>query len=268
MNSARSHKDFVNSSLPFLQADPNVIGLLAGGSWIGDRMDEFSDVDLILITEKRTSDSKEGMLEYARGMGTLLNAFTGEHVGEHRMLICLYQHPLLHVDIKFLQLHELHKRVEDPVIVWAKDERIAHVMELSEAIWPPFHLQWVEDRFWTWVHYAALKLGRGEYFEAHSFLDFIRSNVISPMMQVHRGEQPRSLRRVEEHLQAEDLRDLKETLAAYEAADICRAIDKCIEIYLRLRPELANEDFVEQEEVQRACLAFYHGISGKLNVNA
>ncbi|MER7057532.1 MULTISPECIES: hypothetical protein [unclassified Streptomyces] len=31
-------------------------------------------------------------------------------------------------------------------------------------------LQWIEDRFWIWVHYGATKLGRGELFEVNGFL--------------------------------------------------------------------------------------------------
>ena len=32
--------------------------------------------------------------------------FTGEHVGESRVLICLYGPPLLHVDLKFVSLSD------------------------------------------------------------------------------------------------------------------------------------------------------------------
>ena len=40
-------------------------------------------------------------------LGHLLHAFTGEHVGEPRLLICLYGPELLHVDLKFMDLAAL-----------------------------------------------------------------------------------------------------------------------------------------------------------------
>jgi hypothetical protein len=53
-------------------------------------------------------------------MGNLLAAFTGEHVGEPRLLICLFADPLMHVDLKFISLGQLSSRVEDPVILWER----------------------------------------------------------------------------------------------------------------------------------------------------
>ena len=38
----------------------------------------------------------------AESCGGLLAAFTGEHVGEPRLLICLYGPPLAHVNLKFV----------------------------------------------------------------------------------------------------------------------------------------------------------------------
>ncbi len=60
------------------------------------------------------------MMAYAKRLGHFLSGFTGEHVGEPRVLICLYDNPLLHVDIKFLTLEELHPRVETPVVLLDK----------------------------------------------------------------------------------------------------------------------------------------------------
>jgi hypothetical protein len=79
------------------------------GSWITRELDNYSDLDLILVTKDKLADKQE-MLAYAHRLGDLLSAFTGEHVGEPRLLICLYSDPLLHVDIKFLTLDELSPR--------------------------------------------------------------------------------------------------------------------------------------------------------------
>ncbi|MDD3080253.1 MAG: hypothetical protein PHH37_14295 [Paludibacter sp.] len=95
-------KEFANSIVGKIKSDPNVLGLAAGGSWITNDMDKYSDLDLVLVTEIKLSDSKQKMIDFASGLGHLLSAFTGEHVGEPRLLICMYDDPFLHVDIKFM----------------------------------------------------------------------------------------------------------------------------------------------------------------------
>jgi hypothetical protein len=92
--------EFANKVVEILKTDKSVIGLSVAGSWLTNELDEFSDLDLILVTKEKISDDKSKMLEYANHLGKLLSGFTGEHVGEPRVLICLYDNPLLHVDIK------------------------------------------------------------------------------------------------------------------------------------------------------------------------
>lgn len=46
-------------------------------------------------------------MAFAGTLGHLLHAFTGEHVGEPRLLICLFGPQLLHVDLKFITLDML-----------------------------------------------------------------------------------------------------------------------------------------------------------------
>src|SRR5690242_15990966 len=117
-------KDFAKRIVSMLKDDARVIGLAAAGSWITNEIDAFSDLDLVLITHDAVAGNKTQMLAYAQQFGKLLNAFTGEHVGEPRLLICLYDDPLLHVDIKFLTLPEFHQRVENPVVLLEKDQQL------------------------------------------------------------------------------------------------------------------------------------------------
>lgn len=154
--------------------------MAAGGSWISGEMDEYSDLDLILITKEKITGNKEQMLQYAKSFGDLISGFTGEHVDEPRVLICLYDNPLLHVDIKFLTLPELYDRVENPAVLFERNKQLSEIIKLTNAVWPQPDFQWIEDRFWTWVHYACLKIGRGELMEAFDFLSFLRMTVLSP----------------------------------------------------------------------------------------
>lgn len=62
-------KEFAQKATKILESDDNVIGLAAAGSWITDEIDEFSDLDLILVTQEKVSHDKGLMLDYARKLG-------------------------------------------------------------------------------------------------------------------------------------------------------------------------------------------------------
>src|SRR5688572_30301299 len=231
-------KQFAEKVVEIVKNDQSVIGLAVGGSWLSNELDEFSDLDLVLITKEKVSDDKEKMVAYAEQFGKLISAFTGEHVGEPRVLICLYDDPLLHVDIKFLVLDELRKRVEDPVVLFERDKALTEIMNFSKEEWVQHDHQWYEDRFWTWIHYAALKLGRGEYFEAFDFLGDLRIHVLAPLLLEINNKPPRGLRRVEKYLPPNDLKALETTLADYNPKSIKQAIENAVELYRNIRKEL------------------------------
>lgn len=249
-------KQFVEKAIEVVKNDENVWGLAVAGSWIAAEIDEYSDVDLILFTKEKLSDSKDKMMAYANRFGKLIAGFTGEHVGEPRVLICLYDDPLLHVDIKFLTLEEYTSRIEDPVIVFERKGSISNLHKASEAVWPYPNYQWIEDRFWTWVHYAALKLGRGEDFEALDFLSYIRMMVLAPLLQIKNRNLPRGLRKVETKLSKDDFEALKSTIASYNKASIFTALDNSIALYRSLRKELFEDD-VQLQTIAEEKVAEY-----------
>jgi len=82
-------QQFAERAKQILATNQQVIGLAMAGSWLTNEMDEFSDLDLLLVTKEKISNDKNSMLGYANSLGNLLSAFTGEHVGEPRLLICL-----------------------------------------------------------------------------------------------------------------------------------------------------------------------------------
>lgn len=231
-------KEFALKAQQVLEKESSVIGLAVGGSWLTDELDEFSDLDLILVTRDKISHDKAKMLAYAQKLGHLLNGFTGEHVGEPRVLICLYDRPLLHVDIKFLTPEELTERVETPHILMDKGNQLQQAFEKSEPHFPYPDNQWIEDRFWIWVHYVLLKTGRGEYMEAVDFFGFLRMTVFGPLLQIKNGNQPRGVRKVETALDKADFKSLKLTLPAYSKESVLEALRHSIELYKSLRTAL------------------------------
>ena len=243
-------KEFANKVVDIVKPDTNVIGLAVAGSWITDELDEYSDLDLILITKKKIAGDKEKMIAYAKSFGDCISGFTGEHVGEPRVLICLYDNPLLHVDIKFLTLPEFETRIENPVVLFERDNQLTEIIKSTKAEWPMPDYQWIEDRFWTWVHYIAGKAGRGEFFECLDGLGFLRMNVLAPLLHIKSKNQPRGLRKVETKLSLPDLENLKITVANYNRDSILKALDNTVSVYKSVRKKLYPDTILLQKKAE------------------
>lgn len=231
-------EQFARQAAAILQQDDNCIGLAAGGSWLSGELDDYSDLDLVLITRQPVAGDKDRMLEYAARLGKFISGFTGDHVGEPRLLICLYDDPLLHVDIKFLTLPEFADRVEDPFILFDRDGQLQELMTATKALYPQPDYQWIEDRFWTWIHYTALKIGRGELMEAYDFFGFLRMVVFGPLLAVKNKQQARGVRKVEMLLPVDDLTLLQQTIPSYDKVSILATLDNSVALYRSLRKDL------------------------------
>lgn len=230
-----AHRAFLDGALDVLRADVRIVGVAAGGSFVTDTLDDVSDLDLVIAVEPAHVATLE-RARIAASLGPLLAAFTGEHVGEPRLLICLYGPPLLHVDLKFVALPDAARRVEDPVVLLDRDGRLRVALATDVARYPAPEPQWIEDRYWTWVHYVAAKVARGELFEALDGLGFLRGLALGPLVLRRAGARPCGVRRVEQAA-PDDAAELRRTVATYDAHDIVRALDACVALYRRLRPD-------------------------------
>lgn len=260
-------QQFVNKAVEVIKKDDSLIGLAVGGSWLTNEVDEYSDLDLMLVTKEKVPGDSAKMLRYASSFGKLLSGFTGEHVGEPRLLICLYDDPLLHVDIKFLTLPEFNFRVENPVILHDTDGQLKNVLSRTDAKYPFPDFQWIEDRFWIWIHYATLKIGRGELFEALDFLSFIRMVVLGPLSQIKNADLPRGVRKVEMNLAREDLAKLKLTIPEYNTASIIAALDATIYLYRELRKTLFPSEINMQEKTELKSIDYLQVIKTRKSVD-
>ena len=258
-NTIMIQKEFAARVTGLIKNDKAIIGLAAAGSWLTDELDEYSDLDLILVTKEKIGGNREAMLSMAQQYGKLLAGFTGEHVGEPRVLICLYDDPLLHVDLKFLTLEELVPRVETPAILLDKTGQIEEALRFSDAKFPYPDYQWIEDRFWIWIHYALAKIGRGEYMEAIDFLAYLRATVLGPMMLIKNGNLPKGVRKVEMLLDPADLIPLKQTLAVYDRQSLISAVENCILSYQQLRKNLF-EGIQLKTQAEARVLQFFNEV--------
>jgi hypothetical protein len=168
-------------------------------------------------------------------LGTVVSTFTGEHVGEPRLLICLYKAPLIHVDLKFVRISDFHERIEDPAIVWERDGELSGILKKMSAGPLKPDPQYLEDRIWTWLHYGATKAARGELFEAVSMLNFIRETVLGPIALSQAGKQARGVRWLERDVPAFAV-ELRRTLPqSHDSGSCYRCLLAAAEIYGDLR---------------------------------
>ena len=236
----QSHRQFLLRALPVFEADARIAGVAMGGSYVTNTMDQFSDLDILVVTQaENDAEVMADRPRIVRALGPLLEAFTGEHVGDPRLLICLYGQPLLHVDYKFITAKDLCHRVEEPVVLWERDGQLTRALSEGRANYPAPNRQWIEDRFWIWVHYGAGKIGRGEIFEAIEFISYLRANVLGPLGLQAAGARPGGVRKIEKFA-PEFSRVLAQTVAIYDARDCARALRVCAEIYKSLRESSAG----------------------------
>jgi hypothetical protein len=255
--------EFANKAKEILKTDDSVIGLTVGGSWITNQIDDYSDLDFIVVTKERISDNKGKMIGYAKRLGNLLSCFTGEHIGEHRLLICLFDKPLLHVDIKFLTIDEFHYRVETPAILLDKEGQLQAVIDKTTSVFPHPDYQWIEDRFWIWIHYALLKIGRGEYFEAYDFFGSIRTIVLGPLLHIKNGSLPRGVRKVETELDSQDLDKLKNTIPEYNKQSLLNSLRNSVSLYKYLRTSLYDDTINFQIETEKRVMLYFDKIENE-----
>lgn len=256
-----AHQQFVHHAVAVLRRTPGIVGVAIGGSWQEQALDEFSDLDLVLIMDPAAAPRLLAERPaVAASLGRLLECFTGEHVGEPRLLICLYDEPLLHVDLKFVALPDLARRVEDPEVLWEQDGLVSAVLRATPACFPEPELQWIEDRFWIWVHYAATKLGRGELLEVVSFLDFLRSTVLGPLLARRQGRPARGVRKLEQLLPPAELAALHATVAPAESVACAAALRQAIATYRSLRAAAPVAGFVAKTLVETRATAYLEAV--------
>ncbi|MEK6301582.1 MAG: oxalate:formate antiporter [Acidobacteriota bacterium] len=259
----KPHAEFLTNAVDRLKHDSRLVGVAAGGSYLTQSIDEFSDLDLVIAIEP---DSYQSVLNERRAIaasiGPLLASFTGEHVGEPRLMICLYGPPLLHVDLKFISLDDAAARVEDPAILWERDGRFSAALRPSPALYPQPDLQWIEDRFWIWTHYGAAKIGRGELFEAINFLAYLRAEVLGPLASVVSRHRPAGVRKLE--FAAPKLaKQMQATVAAYDARSCAAALRAAADMYRELRAGLASKELTVNSRAEEAAMAYVAEIEAR-----
>lgn len=130
--------------------------------------------------------------------------------------------------------------IRESKLFWAREpETVAQRLAAANVAWPNQLPQGFEDRAWTWLHYGATKLHRGELYEAITMLTEFRKLALGPMLMHRAGLPQRGVRRIERF--AGDV--LAPTLADLNRSAIESALLASLSLYLDLR----NDDPPQSE---------------------
>ena len=99
-----AHQQLLTDIIRIFSGDKRVNAIGASGSFASNQMDQYSDLDLVIAIEPAFID--EVMAERFKLVNAVpgyVEGFTGEHVGEPRLIIAMYELPqsnpsLVHVD--------------------------------------------------------------------------------------------------------------------------------------------------------------------------
>ncbi|QHJ11651.1 hypothetical protein FX988_01886 [Paraglaciecola mesophila] len=244
MTSALPHQlSFLERIIHITQQNEHFAGLSITGSASTNELDQYSDLDFVLAVKPDSYDMLYTQRQVlAKSFGELLACFTGEHVGEPRVLICLYQEgeELLHVDLKFVALPDVAQRVDNPIVLWEEESQLTRLYQSDEGHYPMQDLQWFEDRFWVWIHYGAARIGRGEFFETLAFISFLRQTVIAPLAKKAHGFEPNGIRRIEQQL-PELASELQGILPHFDKASLQTCLYALADIYIHYREMLSSD---------------------------
>ena len=253
---------FISRTADKLETDSRFIGLAVAGSWVRDEIDEYSDLDLNIICGGDSVPGVPDMQSFAGELGVNISSFTGEHVGEPSLLICLFDNPLTHVDLKFSTLADLRNRPYDPKVVWERGSAVTDTIAESQATPVAPDAQWIEDRFWTWIHYSALRLGRKELFDLVGFLGFLREQVLGPLALHSLGFPPFGVRKIELYIPEFAVR-LEKTIPTYSVASCHAALIASVEIYKDLRGGSA-EQVITNEIAEAECMRYLNRVASEV----
>ena len=229
------HQTYIDRMIAAVADDARFLALLGAGSLVHGGFDTWSDLDfVVVVADAHYAAALADRRALAERLGQLVSVFTGEHVGEPRLLICLYGPELIHIDIKLVAAADFGHGVERPRVLWARDRAwVEERLDAAVIAWPDRPSQWFEDRVWIWLHYGATKLHRGELFEAIGMLGFLREQVLGPMLHRRAGRLQRGVRRID----AIAVDVLTPTLATAGQASVLAAYRASLKLYIQLRTD-------------------------------
>jgi hypothetical protein len=120
-------------------------------------------------------------------------------------------------------------------------------------------VQWIEDRFWVWLHYCATKIGRGEVFESLDSPAHLRSAALGPLIARDHAQRAQGVRRLERYA-PEFIGPLAATVGDHSRPGCTAALRAAADLYRVLRARAADPGLQPRADAEREALAFLEAL--------
>ncbi len=221
----------------------NDIILSAKGSLAAGQLDEFSDLDFLIIVHNpaQVASVNDWARQTVHGAGKPIASFPATHIGLDNLLVSFLEVDgnIVKVDVEVVPLSEpypdyLGTVLHDPT---HKAEQFMHKGLLAPTR-PDFND--IGQKFCGWIWYTYTKIARGELLEAVDALGGMRRLALLPVLQFVLELPYEGHRRLEERLPAETLKQLHSTYPArIERQEIYHSLNTLIDIFRDSEAKLA-----------------------------
>lgn len=160
--------------------------LLVTGSLVAGDVDQYSDLDLIAVSES-PSACEVAIRAAIEASGNLIAFFTTSHLTTHQSSIyyVAVERSIVKLDIVY---KDSSKPCEIPAtseIVSGDPDGLVRATFHTDAGPPESDLELIATKFAAWLWFSYARAARGEFFAAARSIDFSRENALLPLM-LHR----------------------------------------------------------------------------------
>ena len=113
------------------------------------------------------------------------------------------------------------------------------------------------------MHYAAVQDRAGELFETLDFIAFLRNQVLGPLALREAAATPSGVRHVEKDAPAR-ARQMRETVARYDARDLVSSVRAAVALYRELRDRTGAAALERRSVAESAALDYLDAVARKL----
>ena len=200
---------------------PSQVEMVVKGSIAAGHVDAFSDIDLRFVGDPvGVARVQQAFSSTVARLGPVITSFPATHLGLPDLLI------------NFIEVDGMVVKI---------DADFSPEDETGSAESTLTVLRDIDRKFTGWLWYVFSKIARGELFEAVDALDTMRARAVVPSLQLRAGIPAEGFRRLEDRLDAAQLKRLRDTYPrSFERSEMLRALHAMVSLYQELRDAIAE----------------------------
>lgn len=241
-----AHQAILERALACYVPDKRVAGVMLYGSLALGQGDAFSDIDLnIVVPPEHHAALLAEAPDTLRTFGSALYIFRAIHHSPNQVVAHYTDHVKLDLDFMLPGTMGVYPERRHHHLYKDTTGELASLLAQAAALPVRYSVQPLEvieldQRFWPWCYQVAVKAQRGELWEAHGGLAFVREWTFSRLAAWLEGVRPIGYRRIEQRVSPQWLAGWEQTAGAPELDDLLRSLAALIGIYRRMRLALAE----------------------------